>query len=865
MICLLSALLAAGLQQKPDELVEDFENRLTLDIIYDGWEQVRSVDHPPYNLIEVVRDPAGARSGRHYLRMTTKGGYTAFRMLKSAAWKIDPARSYRFTGAARFTGATSNVVYMTLTWMNSRFETIQMDRTTVLPPVPSWTEFAVDVPRLSSDVRWLALQVNFEGRDVRGEAAFDRLVLRSQPRVLIAPADRKLPIYPAGTAPKLTVTAPGLPPGAHMLSITARTLEGATPVPVIHLPIASGTPVEAELPALPAGYYDLHAVVSGPSGPVAERVSPLIVPNAWTPAPASPRIFGGTFNPFSCLYPAAGEIARLAGYPMAKVVLWDRPSAGGRGVPEPAVVLELLRQLTESDASILSGVLATPTRELVPDVERTILDNGPVALFGLEARLWETPFRATVQRYRELITTWQFGSDNDTAPARKGGVSSALQGVSGVLRDLSRFARISIPVDPADISQIALDPAIAFSVNARPLEKPEELLRAPAPAGRDFSIAMPLPPLPAGDRAAGLLAQSAELLRRLILVAAAGTGASAVYLPTDSDPLGGMLDSDGYPLPPVLAVRAANEILSGAVYQKDLSLFESPVRDFVFEKGGQSVVAVWCERGEVEKDIFLGHDAEVVPPLGEARPLGAGDRLRIGPMPLFIRKVDTLLLRTQLSLQFYDPLRPDLPDNSLPLRADASSRLLKLMNHYREGALTNVRIRFKEPLPAGWRVRPMSGSKPLIAPGQEFVQEHYFLVPVTEREGPREVKIELAFVRGGAESVVQVSRTIHVVPQIEIAAQSQPVPGHPRDRRVSVRLVNRSGRLLNVAVRIRLPNQPEIHEPIGNLAPDSSSHRRLEYTLGDFDSLPANLRQVEVQCEERGIGRLHAHRVLPIQ
>ena len=67
----ISPLFARG-----DDPAEGFENRRNLTTIYDGWEQVRTENHPPYNTIEVVRSRTDAHSDAHYLALRTQGQFT---------------------------------------------------------------------------------------------------------------------------------------------------------------------------------------------------------------------------------------------------------------------------------------------------------------------------------------------------------------------------------------------------------------------------------------------------------------------------------------------------------------------------------------------------------------------------------------------------------------------------------------------------------------------------------------------------------------------------------------------------------------------------------------------------------------------
>ena len=89
-----------------------------------------------------------------------------------------------------------------------------------------------------------------------------------------------------------------------------------------------------------------------------------------------------------------------------------------------------------------------------------------------------------------------------------------------------------------------------------------------------------------------------------------------------------------------------------------------------------------------------------------------GEEIVAGSVPKFIVGVDTLLLRTQSSLQFYDPSegkdQPDVPSGLVPLRADAVTKLLKMRNFFQD-EMKNIRISvLGDRLPERWEVRPQA-------------------------------------------------------------------------------------------------------------------------------------------------------------
>jgi hypothetical protein len=90
--------------------VEDFEDGMP-----DGWERVSSDAHPPYNPIDLLRDPKAAKSGDHFLRMRTMGGLTSYRLSTRGGWTVDGSRPYRLSVFARLTGTRRNGAVATVT------------------------------------------------------------------------------------------------------------------------------------------------------------------------------------------------------------------------------------------------------------------------------------------------------------------------------------------------------------------------------------------------------------------------------------------------------------------------------------------------------------------------------------------------------------------------------------------------------------------------------------------------------------------------------------------------------------------------------------------------------------------------------
>lgn len=775
--------LGGNEERRHFEYLEDFEEEPPKGTIYTGWERVASPAHPAWNPVERAHDPEGARSGNHYLRMTTQGGATAFRMLKKIAWPIDPARSYRLAALVRLTATRDNLATFSVTWFDRRFAVLGE---TASPPATGpggWREVSVDLPSVPAATAWAVVTLSFDGTDVRGECCFDRLTLTRPPRLRITPAGRSLPVFEPMSAPRFNIVARELAGGRHEADLRLRGPDGVERAIRKGLPVRDGAVLPVELPPLPPGAYTLIASVSGPDRVPIDREVPILVPSPdWLAAPGQSSLVGGSFDPFARDYVDAPKLAELGRFQRARVALWPRASTGARTPPGPEALFEFVRRLSELPSMNVVGLIDAPPADRFPDVDPATLGKGTAALLAIDRKLWEPPLRATALRYREFVPLWQPGGS---------------------------------------------------------VVKTEDLLKT-------FL----------GERVVTLEPDGPEdLLRRLVAHAASPAGAPPVFVPLDR-----LLDADGYPGRGFLAIRAANDVLSGAVPRPHLPPEMGPPVRAAFEKDGKAILVLWTDSGEVEREFNLGAEAEVFPPLGAVRRHVPRERLRVGTMPLFVGKVDPSFLETQLSLRLADPADPAGPGNTLPLRSDPVTRVLKFRNRSKRSEIASLRVKVEDPLPPGWIVRPIEARDLTIPAGKELGHELTFVLPPVEEEGERPLSVELLYTQDGRSQSVREKLAIKVVPQIEIAIQVSDEPGDERAKRVTVRISNATSRKMTLVAAVRLPDRPEQTEPLGTLEPKSPAERKLEYVVRDVRLIdPARLK-VDVLCEERGGDRLHSRK-----
>lgn len=748
-----------------EEAVDDFEETPAGDAIAAGWERVSSPSHPSWNRIERVRDPRGAASGEHFLRMTGLGDSTAIQMQREHAWKIDPSRSYRMSVQVRIDAPGRNVAGFTVIWLDGHHREVGQAASPTLRRSEGWRTLSLDLTSIPPGTAWAVVRLSLDGPDVRGECSFDRLTLSRPVRLRLSPLEGSLPILESRRSSRFRLQARELPEGRHRAAVTLKGPDGSEKT-LVDQEIRSDSSLDVPVPPLAPGAYALTARLAG-----SEREWTLLVrPAPWLAEPGQVPLVSGAFDFSGATYRDVPALAELAGFRRIRVAIW------------PNRARELMLELSRAGSMTMVGSLEGPPPELFPEVDPALLEKGMAAVRSIDPRLWEPQVRELVRKYREFVPLWQIGAT---------------------------VVRTDALLNPG-----AGEPVVTID--------------SPDPA---------------------------ELVRLIVL--SAGAGAAPIFVSADR-----LLDEEGYPKAGFLAVRVANDVLSGAKPRPDLvSLVGAPVRA-AFEKDGRAILVAWTEKGESEFSVRA--PGEVASPLGSVRPLTAGERLRAGPMPLFIGKVDPLLPEERVTVQLVDPADASM-SAALPLGAEPSSRVLRIRNRSRRSGLSDLHVTFPEPLPRGWVVRPLKIEGLSLPPGQELTPELTILLPPTEQEGERSLEVELRFVQAGRPQVVREKLPIRIVPQIDIDVQITEAPGLTDAKRVSVRVTNRTSVPRTLTALVRLPGRPERSEPLGTLEPRSSAERTLDYLVRDLRLIDPTRLKVEVLVEERSGDRLHSRKTLSLK
>ncbi|HYF01037.1 MAG TPA: NEW3 domain-containing protein, partial [Planctomycetota bacterium] len=305
-----------------------------------------------------------------------------------------------------------------------------------------------------------------------------------------------------------------------------------------------------------------------------------------------------------------------------------------------------------------------------------------------------------------------------------------------------------------------------------------------------------------------------ELVRRLVALAASEDRPESLAVSLDS------------PLTSLMAVRVVNGLLSDAAPGPTTDLLPG-VHHVGFERQGLRCLAVWSETPAAHV-LDLGPGVRVVSPLGEPRMLRRGERLAVGPMPVFLDGLDPAFLELRSALRLDDP--------RVRLCATPTARTLT----YRNGATALEDARLRIEAPPGWEAVPSEAALGPLAPGQTVSVSLQLRPPAGAAEGPSDLGLALTVRRNGAERRLQSSASLQAVSPVEVGAE---IDG----ARISLRITNRGERGAALLARVRLPGRGEQMEVVGRLDPGAS--KTFDYRL---DAPPPAGARLEADVDERG-------------
>jgi hypothetical protein len=304
--------------------------------------------------------------------------------------------------------------------------------------------------------------------------------------------------------------------------------------------------------------------------------------------------------------------------------------------------------------------------------------------------------------------------------------------------------------------------------------------------------------------------------------------------------------SDGLPTRALYSLRVLDEIRSNAVAIPDPGLFPASVQVAAFRKDTSAFLALWCETGSTEIVAGLPEGMKIQTPYGALRELKAGERIKVGALPVLLLDLDPL----------WTELRFKLSAAELPLQRGPLKLTARVENRSRVETPRDVTVSLEE-APAGWRIAPRRFKTPALAPGAAHAEDLDIVLPPNESERVEDLKFELRFTMKGREHVMHISRPLRLKSALgmETAIVDGPMAG---SKKLTLRLLNSSDRTMTLSLRARVPGMAERTELVRDLGAGSRS-TTFEYMVRDADGA------AEFVVQESGGDRASARRVVPLR
>jgi len=302
---------------------------------------------------------------------------------------------------------------------------------------------------------------------------------------------------------------------------------------------------------------------------------------------------------------------------------------------------------------------------------------------------------------------------------------------------------------------------------------------------------------------------------------------------------------DGTPTRALYTRRVIDELCAGARPISDPVLFPATVQVTALRKDASVLLALWCEKGETDVVAGLHEGMKIQTPFGALRELKAGERIRVGALPILLLDLDPLWteLRFQLS-------RSELPLQRGPVKLSA-----RLENRSRVETPHDVTVTLEES-PAGWRIAPRRFKTPALAPDAAHAEDLEILLPPSESERIQDLRFEVRFAIQGREHVMHVVRPLRLKSAItiETAIDEGPTAG---SKKLTVRILNGSERSMTVSIRARVPGLAERTELVRDLGAGGRS-TAFEYVVQDPKG------DAEIVVQESGADRASARKSVPL-
>jgi hypothetical protein len=615
---------------------------------------------------------------------------------RGAPMPVDAGFAYELRAWVKMVRNRQDAAFIALRWLDITGTELSLDRSAPLARAPDWTPLILEVSRIDPRARYVQLVLSLEGPDVDAECLFDDVELVAQPRIRIETPDRSYFMARAGRPIEADVSfGAGLPGGTRLL-VRASDLYGKEAAPEVAF--AEGSASEraparfAFTPARP-GYYRIQAQLVGADGTSVARAWAPVLSLGSLGEGGGGRELGLIVNPYTTPYLKLRDLIQRLGVRQVKIVLWDQGVPRGGLAPSLDQLARLVEEVwTLDEVPQVTGVLGRGPEFLFRGSAAggTLLAH-PLALFARPRSEWERPLVQTLSKLNR-VGDWQIGTDFETSAAPPTGAADAFGAAAGAIRAQDRsYSKIGLPASLR--SPVAMPPGgdfFAFLAD-------DPAAPAPIPRRAGDHLVLRLEPR-MDDSGEAWEAVTARMIQTVARLRGRAELPWPVFLPLEDLAGRGLLTADGWPQPPLAAFPVLDELLAGASPDPTLRLFDG-AQEAIFDKGPYAVVVAWADKPEAEpRAVYAGDEARRADAFGQVARLAPGEPVRLGPLPIYLDRVDKALIRTQSDVRF-DP-------QVLKLQRRDEQNLVKvtLKNRFAQ-PMRNVGIRLGTRLP-GWSIEP---------------------------------------------------------------------------------------------------------------------------------------------------------------
>jgi hypothetical protein len=402
--------------------------------------------------------------------------------------------------------------------------------------------------------------------------------------------------------------------------------------------------------------------------------------------------------------------------------------------------------IQQSDSAAFDALLVrfqelgiTPTAcllDLPPAVAQRVGGATWKHLLQAPPETWKPQLAYLVSRHANHLDRWQLGADGSDAFVANPDMRKVYDLLYGEFRTLVQHPDLAMPW-PAWYElngQLPATVALGVHPNVLPHQLPLYMQDISRHSGHNLSLALEVLP----REKYGRDVQVRDLAQRVIYALAGG--AERIDLPL---PFNVIVEEDGLVKQPqelLMIIRTLTTTLGGTTFKGKVPIAEG-VEAFLFDRGGQSTLALWdsgLHGGVKQLALTMGERPRKVDLWGNTTPLlrpsvmGKGSeqiQLTLSQTPVFLVDIDGRLAQLRASLAMDRPL---LESSFKP-----HTRKILFSNPYPTALSGTLRLR----PPAGWTITP-AAIQFNVNPGETFTRDVVIEFPYNSFAGAKTVQAE---------------------------------------------------------------------------------------------------------------------------